>query len=519
FAWLVEDEPELAYELAADLVAMHAPTADPWVEELAATTALATGRWAEVPELAPVRAVEPWLEWLGAVRYAESLERSGLDDAAIDAWIALEQRLDRAVRQVGVAAEQERFLAGRSISAQRLVDLLLRGGHDDAAMCRARLAIARAVQAADRNARVAALTPAQRAGWDAEIERYQALRSANEQATQGEWVLPAEELARVRMRRAEQLADADARIDALLGISPAAADCARLAEPSATHPLVVAFAGVDDVVVFVADDARVHTLRVPLDATPARYAQALVEPLGALADAERVTVLASGVATAIPFHALVHEGATLLPDTPIAYGLDLLSRPAAIDDDEPSAALIVADPRGDLGAAAEEAAIVEQRLRDASWRIVVRRGDEATREALLAGLAEASLFHYAGHGSRGVAAWDAALRLAGDTELRVGDVLAIPKVPAHVVLAGCHTGRRDDASLAGGMSLGRAFVLAGADAALVADTEVEDSATRALTEALYRDPSLALPTALRRAQTQLRAGGIADWSSFRVLVR
>ncbi len=518
-AWLVEDEPELAHEVALDLLAAHEPSSTPWVEELAAMAALGTGRWADVPELQPAQVRDPWLEWLGAVRYAETLERSGFDDAAIEAWIALEQRLDRAVRQVGVDAEQERFLAGRAVSAQRLVDLLLRGRHDDAAMCRARLAIARAVQSSDRSARTAALSKEQQAGWNAEIERYQALRGANEQAAHGEWVLPADELERVRRRRADQLEAADARIDALLGISPVASDCTRLAEPSAARPLLVAFEATDDVVVFVADEARVRTLRVPLEASLATWAALLAEPLSALEEAERVTVLAGGRAATIPFHALVHDGRTLLADTPIAYGLDLLSRPSAIDDDEQPAALVVADPRGDLEAADAEATLVEARLREHAWQVVAHRGASATREAVLAGLAESSLFHYAGHGSRGTSAWDAALRLADDTELRTGDVLTAPKVPANVVLAGCHTGRRDAATIAGGMNLGRAFVLAGADAALVADAEVGDAATRELSEALYVDATLDLPAALRRAQTRLREAGVADWSAFRVLVR
>jgi hypothetical protein len=513
FAWLVEDEPELAYEVTQALLAAHEPASAEWVDELAATTALATGRWSEVPEL-PSTTRDPWIAWLGAVRYADTLERSGLDDAAIEAWIALEQRLDRAVRQVGVDAEQERFLAGRVVSAQRLVDLLLRGGHDEAAMCRARLAIARAVQAGDRVARTAVLSPAQRTAWNEEIERYQALRTANEQAAQGEWVLPAEELERVRRRRREQLEIADARIDELLGISPPPADCARLREPSATRRLLVAFETSDDVVVFVADGARVQTLRVSADAT---WAAALAQPLATLGDAELVTVLAGGIATTIPFHAL--GDAPLLGQTPIAYGLDLISRPAALAEHPYAAALVVADPRGDLDAAAQESAIVEQRLHEQGWAVTLHTGRAATREAVLAGLGNVSLFHYAGHGSRGVASWDAALRLADDTELKSGDVLTVPRVPANVVLAGCHTGRREAATITGGMSLGRAFVLAGADAVIVADAEVDDAATRALSEALYADAQLDLPTALRRAQTKLRERGLADWSAFRVLVR
>jgi cellulose synthase operon protein C len=202
---------------------------------------------------------------------------------------------------------------------------------------------------------------------------------------------------------------------------------------------------------------------------------------------------------------------------PIAYCLDLAPRPASA---EPSSrrVLVVADPTGDLAAASREADEVERRLTADGWTASALRGPTATRAAVIAGLADVTLFHYAGHGSRGAEAWDAALRLADDTDLRSGDILILPRVPARVVLAGCHTGRRDALSLAGGMNLGRAFVLAGAEAVLVADAEVDDRATRRLSEALYADPTIDLATALRRAQLRLRDEGVPDWATFRVLV-
>jgi CHAT domain-containing protein len=88
------------------------------------------------------------------------------------------------------------------------------------------------------------------------------------------------------------------------------------------------------------------------------------------------------------------------------------------------------------------------------------------------------------------------------------------------VLAGCHTGARDPESLTGGLSLGRAFLLAGAEQVLVSDDEVPDTVTSALVAALYE---LGAPEdlvgALSRAQRRLAAEGIHGTEAFRVLTR
>lgn len=514
---LLEDEPELAFEIVEQLRANDDPAWTPWVEELTAAVGVATGRWAQVPELEPPRQGDPVLTWLAALRYAEQLERHGLDDAAIDAYAALEGRLDRAVRAVGVEANQERFLATRSIGARRLVDLLSRVGRRGEALCRARLAAARAVHSADRKARTAALTPEQRAAWTAGLVAHQQRRAELEASVAGDWQLSGDKLEHERSRRADRLQAADAEVDALLGIDPAPRTCASLRPATAREPLLVAFEAVADTVVFLADGDVPREIRIPAGAELDRWGVELDAPLAALGDAERLTVVALGTATAIPIHALRVDGRVLVSELPIAYGLDLVARGPVVPVRE---ALIVADPGGDLDAASREAEQVEPHLRRAGWDVVIRRGPAASRAGLLGALSGAGLLHYAGHGVRGEDPWDSALRLADDGVLRIADILTQPVTPSRVVLAGCHTGARDRLSVTGGLNLGRAFVLAGAEQVLVADGAVDDEVTLALSAALYdRGSPDDLPQALRRAQAVLRERGIDGWDGFRVLVR
>lgn len=168
-----------------------------------------------------------------------------------------------------------------------------------------------------------------------------------------------------------------------------------------------------------------------------------------------------------------------------------------------------------------EADAVESRLRAAGWTVAARSGSAVTRSGLVEALAGASLLHYAGHGvHRGETGWDAALLLPDGDSLAVTDILALPAMPRTVVLTGCDTGHVSAATLGGGMSLGRAFVFAGASAVVAADEKVDDALARHLGEALYDDPAaLDVAAALRRAQLRLRDDGERGWEAFRVITR
>jgi CHAT domain-containing protein len=185
--------------------------------------------------------------------------------------------------------------------------------------------------------------------------------------------------------------------------------------------------------------------------------------------------------------------------------------------------VVVANPSEDLPEAEREATEVARRLQSAGWRVQDHAQAEASRAQLTDALAGAALLHYAGHGTHGgVDGWGAALLLHDGDRLEVSDILALPRVPDAVVLSGCDTATVELGTLAGGMNLSRAFVLAGAEWVIAAEGEVEDELARAMGEALYEG---AVPTddfdgpeALRRAQLRLRVDHPERWQAFRAVV-
>ena len=133
------------------------------------------------------------------------------------------------------------------------------------------------------------------------------------------------------------------------------------------------------------------------------------------------------------------------------------------------------------------------------------------------------LLHYAGHGRRaGLSGWDSALVLADDTSLGVDDILALARAPA-VVLSGCETGTSDAHALAGGMNLGRAFLLAGARSVIAASGVLDDAIAAEVSAELYAafapGEQLDAPAALRRALLAVRARhpGERAWAQLHAL--
>jgi CHAT domain-containing protein len=184
----------------------------------------------------------------------------------------------------------------------------------------------------------------------------------------------------------------------------------------------------------------------------------------------------------------------------------------------------VADPTLDLPQARHEAEAVAAALAEGAWTVERLEGRAVTRASIEAALARAHLLHYAGHGEHGgETGWGARLQMGEGEGLGVTDVLALPRVPAAVVLSGCETGRTTRDTLEGGMNVGRAFVLAGSEWVVAVDRRVSDELSSAVGRALYDAlPEVGWdgPAALRRVQAQLRAAHPDwDWAAFRAVVR
>jgi tetratricopeptide (TPR) repeat protein len=514
-AELERDEPEEALRQLETIEEMP-PTLEPWAEEIRARAGLLTGRWELVPAIGmqPDPMLPLHLRWAAFERQAMVLERFGAFDAALTMHREAEDLLEDAVTSIGIDVGAELFLAGRSASARALVSALVDAGREDEAFCRARIARSRALRRLDRAARLDRASEEVRSGWDDAVLAYVSTRQRHASEAARDWELSATERTHVEARRAEETRAVTSRLDAaltVLGTRRGPTTCDDLTPLRADEQTLLVFP-VDDAWLLLLADAKgvIATVR----AEPGEHV------LDGLADhiaAQRIRVLPTGESWRVPFHALPFRGGALVDVASVSYGLDLpdVEREAAGGH-----ALVVSDPSADLPLARQEADAVEHRLRELGWPVDVRRGDAATRSAIADALAGARLLHYAGHGvHRGMAGWGAALVLPDGDELAVADVLALPAVPRNVVLSGCETGQTSAGTIDGGMSLGRAFALAGAQSVVITDARVDDAVARRVGEGLYADAELDLVAGLRRVQLELRRDGVEQWNAFRVLIR
>ncbi|MBC8072887.1 MAG: CHAT domain-containing protein, partial [Deltaproteobacteria bacterium] len=419
----------------------------------------------------------------------------------------------------------ESFIGGRSSSAIGLVEALVEAGDVDEAMCRARIARGRALR---RAARERGVTDRR------QLEAFDAFllaRAQIEREAGDDWSLATDEQSRRRARREDQRRAAREILSS--AFSPAEvvdSDCAALVPRADDEALLLLLPTRDDTLVFTASATGVRALRAPeLPQRPAdidTWAQDLLHELRPqLHGIARLRVLPTGRTWSVPLHATMLDGAPLVEHMAVAYGLDLPATRVPELPDAPQV-LLVADPTGDLPHARTEQDDIARQLADTSWTLDVRAGTATRRDDVLRRLAEVELFHYSGHGAhRGADGWDSALLLHGDASIEVADILALPRVPRTVVLAGCDTGAVDASLFDGGMSLGRAFLLAGSDAVIVGDREIGDEVTARFGALLYAAAAeqifVAPELAVQGASRALLAGGVpvSQWSGFRVLVR
>jgi tetratricopeptide (TPR) repeat protein len=508
-------------------------------------------------------ALLPDARFEAALGRAQALDALGRTEKAREAYAAAEGLLDELSLLVPLGEGRETFLARHEQSTRRRVDFLLRearredrrGGPRALAARReaaaaARKGRARILSALQRIDRVGALSPAERAVWESALASYRRERAALDEKAAGDWQLPGDRLAEATRERASEHARLRAALDQALASLPsgpssraAAGATVRpedaLPEPEdgevllVYHPVVEGWAGF---AITRGDVLERHLGAIDRDAPPPRLAEQLLLPFrDAIAGAKRIRLAAFGPFDRVDFQALPWEGRPLLAHAPILYGLDLPRRSVRPRDAPlPKAAVVVADPRGDLPAARGEASRVAGALEHAFEpppRVTRLEGPSATHDAVRRALElpGATLFHYAGHGVfQGRDGWESGLPLAEGGWLTVGDVMALAATPPLVVLSGCDTARTTDTAPAAGLGLAQAFIVAGASVVIAAARPVNDKLAAAMMGSLYeaqreqaaRDlASFDAPEALRRAQlaamVELPDG---DWASFRALV-
>lgn len=221
-------------------------------------------------------------------------------------------------------------------------------------------------------------------------------------------------------------------------------------------------------------------------------------------------VVADGATSRLPFAGLRRNGRWLVEDLAIVYapGLGhLVASPGGRDAEGPP--VVLADPRGDLAAAAAEGREVARLLGTEPLL-----GPAAGRRALQ-GAAGASVLHLAGHAGWGPGGpW---LELA-DGQVAPSAILSARIRPRLVVLASCASAFPSGRGLWG--SPGAAFLAAGSGAVLATLGSVEDRNAHDLVRHFYRQGGARDPAGgLARAQRVLLAAGRppSTWASFVLL--
>ncbi len=158
---------------------------------------------------------------------------------------------------------------------------------------------------------------------------------------------------------------------------------------------------------------------------------------------------------------------------------------------------------------------------EGTYAVTLLQGRKATSSAARPLLERADLFHFAGHGRFiDTATLESALPLATGGAMTVGDILALPRAPARVVIAGCETARAS--SEGRGFGLAQAFVLAGSNDVIASSRRTDDALAEVFASELYRagygradvQPATAMQRAALATRLRVPAG---DWSAFRVL--
>lgn len=495
----------------------------PWVEQVRAQAGLVLGRPWLLPEPMSIpeqpRPDDLYNAWVVQARVREYY---GASESAIEAWSAAEAVVEQRAAGIALGSGREHYLTGRNSIASGLVDALTRAGRIEDALCRARLARNRALRLIDHNAALGRARPQVRQRWTEQRLAFAELRNELSEEAVEDWSFPEDQRLRRRARREEReqaaiatLAEASNALQARPGLSR----CDELPKPTPGTVHLVFFPGESNWYVFAADaeGASVGTLPKPLVTDRALRLPASLRTR--VSNAERIRIVAAGEAIGLSIPALVAGDTILLEQAPIVHALDLPPRSAA----STTTALVVSDPSRDLDYARREAKSVTALLRGRDWSVDTLAGGQATRDAVLAALPNVSVFHYAGHGdNHGESGWNAALILHDNQRLSVQDILTLPSSPALVILAGCETGAADAQTLAGGMNPGRAFVLAGSSAAVVASRTVDDQLAARVSAAVHRaapTDAWALAQLLREEQLAVRSERPgSDWAAFRVVV-
>ena len=496
--------------------------ADPWfteleghIDRLRGETGAALAAFRSLDALG-ARRIDEHTRWRAAIGLGQTFEEAGRWDAAIDAYRAAEDSIDRQLRLVPFGEGRASFVEARSPGTTRLLSLLLKLGRVDEAATLARVSLRRGLRNLARASRLASLDVEGRLRWKTLMSQYRQKRRDLSGMTNEAWRLTDSDRTLLRQQAVEIEQELQRTLDLHLQ-TEGREDRPR---PPEEGELLLVFHPLDEGrwAGFAVEPGRVQVERLgaidQLTSSEAQAQEILTPFAAALRRARVVLVLAPGVLSGIDFHALSFDGRPLLDRKPVFYTLDLGASLGSVPP--PTRALVTRDRSGSLmGVEGEAAAVMASMPGSKSW-------DGRRLEALFHELENAEHFHHAGHGRS--AGWDgleSVLVIGDDLRLSSGDILMLRRVPRTAVLAGCDLARTATLSATLALGVGQAFVVRGAARVVAPVRAVMDTETAAFSALLYgrlRNAS-SFSEAVFSAQLRLHdERPSADWSAFRVWV-
>ncbi|MEM9193673.1 MAG: CHAT domain-containing protein [Myxococcota bacterium] len=464
-------------------------------------------------------ALVPAHVWKARLGLARTLEYAGDTDGAIAELRHASVALEGFLAHLAIDDEPRLSLARWDEATRRLVRLLVEDGRSREALDVAWAGYARTLRRHEVPSRLEALSAASRERWQKLVARYWETREGASAHAANAWTVPAEELAAWEAQTRRDNALLDALLDeamTLLGTSetpPLEFSTPTLVYVPTDDGWLGFLATDNDVTVRSLDALSVEALD---SASPANLSRDLVQPFeGRLSTGSGLRIVAVGALSSVDFHALPFGGRPLGHQFTVSYPL----ASASARSHSPTRVLVVADPTGDLRSARREGEQVATVYRDRQPTLLL--GDAVTLRAMTTSLSEVDLLHFAGHGRFDAEqTWQSALPLGDHDALEVPDVLALPAVPAVVVLSACEAAR----SGRSGLSLARAFVMAGSEVVIAPSRQVSDADAAAFSVAFHRRwaqaDALDPVEILRQTQIELQEERPAgDWMAYRAVVR
>jgi tetratricopeptide (TPR) repeat protein len=481
-------------------------------------------------------------QWHLALRSGQVLEAWGEHAAAIDAYREAEAYADGLAQLAELGVGRSAVGTFHRESSDRLVGALLAQGQTNAALCVARQAEARRIQAPSLPP---SLPESKRTQLAHQVDALHMAQRELELLLVRARKAPVKELRQVKDRVEEQQQQLERELDAILRVARSHArppTCEELHQPAPNELLLGLFPNGEQWLLFAQDDKEttVHAVELRelnLVAARARLSELLLRPVAEqLQRAKRIRVHAVGQAQQIDVELLPWNGKPLVADKSVAWGVDVVAPEvaASVVGERGPRAVLLADPTGSLPEAEAEVREATAQLVRMGWHVKVVAREGAHPYVMLERMAGATLLHYAGHAEHdtllgwwppypgGTPGGPASLRLADETRLAAHEIsIRQGQVPRMVILSGCNTGAIDTSAT--GTSMAVAFLMAGAEEVLATSAMTKDSEAREVIRGVYealvqtKEP-WSLVNALARAQTQRLATGHAS-GTYRVWVR